>query len=377
MPSFLRLDSTVTTLGLAAVLALGVSALATYLPQNGGITASNAAQEKPAKNGPQVVALAAKSEWEASAPGRVAPLGGEVDVRPESAGVVTEVYAKVGDVVKKGDLIAVMKDREAFTRIVAAAAEVEVRVSERDEEKESDKLLLAWRKAQDDLGAAERALFKAQSTFDTLFIARRQGKASDRDVENARRLIDVARVSIESRRKDVEEARAAEGFPLLSRLDSGLTIARTDLRLAELAYERTRIRATSNGRVLQMEGVAGELATTNSQLPFAIVGDVSKLEVTAEVEERDIGKIWVGQDVVVRANAFSGQDFTGKVTSIAAKVGSPALGLRGPSQPRDVEILEVDITLDGKPPLLPSMRVDVFFKPKGNVRAAAAAAKNQ
>ena len=145
-----------------------------------------------------MVALATKAEWEASAPGRVAPLGGEVDVRPEAPGVVTTVYAKVGDVVKKGDLIAGMKDREAFTRVVAAAAEVEVRVSERDEEKESDKLLLAWRKAQDDLGAAERALFKAQTTFDTLFIARRQGKASDRDVENARRLIEVARISIES-----------------------------------------------------------------------------------------------------------------------------------------------------------------------------------
>ena len=372
MPSFLRLDSTVTTLGLAAVLALGVSALATYLPQNGGISNSNSAQVTPAKSGkPTVVAQATQPQWEASAPGRVAPLGGEVEIRPETPGVVTDVYAKVGDVVKKGDLIAVTKDREAFTRVVAAAAEVEVRVSERDEEKETDKLLLAWRDAQDKLGAAERALHKARITFDTLFIARRNGKASDRDVENARRLIEVAKLSIAARRKDVEEARAKEDFPLLSRLDSGLTIARTDLRLAELAYEKTRIRATSNGRVLQLEGVAGQLASLTSQVPFAVVGDVSRLEVTAEVEERDISKVWVGQNVVVRANAFSGKDFTGKVTAIAAKVGSPALGLRGPSQPRDVEILEVDITLDGKPPLLPSMRVDVFFKPKGNVRAAA------
>ena len=122
---------------------------------------------------------------------------------------------------------------------------------------------------------------------------------------------------------------------------------------------------------MQLEGVAGQLASLTSNVPFAIVGDVSRLEVTAEVEERDISKVWIGQNVVVRANAFSGKDFTGKVTAIAAKVGSPALGLRGPSQPRDVEILEVDITLDGKPPLLPSMRVDVFFKPRGNVRAAA------
>ena len=371
MPSYLRLDSTVTTLGLAAILALGVSALATYLPQNGGISESKTAQTTPVKNGKTVVAQVAKPQWEASAPGRVAPRGGEIEIRPETPGVVTELYAKVGDVVKKGDLIAVTKDREAFTRIVAAAAEVEVRVSERDEEKETDKLLLAWRKAQDDLGAAERALHKARMQFDSLFVSRRKGKSADRDVENARRLIDVARLSIESRRKAVEEARAKEGFPLLSRLDSGLTIARTDLRLAELAFEKTRIRSTSNGRVLQLEGTAGQLASAGSKLPFAIVGDVSRLEVTAEVEERNISKIWVGQDVVVRANAFSGQDFLGKVTSIAAKVGSPALGLRGPSQPRDVEIIEVDIALDGKPPLLPSMRVDVFFKPKGNVRAAA------
>ena len=371
MPSYLRLDSTVTTLGLAAILALGVSALATYLPQNGGISSSNAAQTASDKKGNLVVAQAAAPQWEASAPGRVAPRGGEVEIRSEIPGVVTNVYAKVGDLVKKGELIAVSKDLEAFTRVVAAAAEVEVRVAERDEEKETNKVLLAWRKAQDDLGAAERALFKARMTFDERFIARRKGKASDRDVENARRLIEVAKLSIESRRKAVEEARAKEGFPLLTRLDSGLTIARTDLRLAELAFEKTRIRATSDGRVLQLEGVAGQLASAGSKLPFAIIGDVSQLEVTAEVEERDISKIWIGQDVVVRANAFSGQDFVGKVTAIAPKVGSPALGLRGPSQPRDVEILEVDITLDGKPPLLPSMRVDVFFRPKGNVRAAA------
>ncbi len=371
MPSYLRLDSTVTTLGLAAILALGVSALATYLPQNGGISETSVEQAVPVKNGNTVVAQATTPQWEASAPGRVAPRGGEVEIRPETPGVVTEVFAKVGDLVKKGDLIAVTKDREAFTRVVAAAAEVEVRVSERDEEKETNKVLLAWRKAQDDLGAAERALHTARMKFDELFISRRKGKASDQDVENARRLIEVAKLSIDSRRKAVVEARAKEGFPLLTRLDSGLTIARTDLRLAELAFERTRIRSTSDGRILQLEGVAGELATAGSTLPFAIVGDVSQLEVTAEVEERDISKIWIGQDVVVRANAFTGEDFTGKVTAIAPKVGSPALGLRGPSQPRDVEILEVDITLDGKPPLLPSMRVDVFFKPKGNVRAAA------
>ena len=35
---------------------------------------------------------------------------------------------------------------------------------------------------------------------------------------------------------------------------------------------------------------------------------------------------------------------------------------RGPRRPNDVEVLEVLVSLDGNPPLLTGMRVDVFFK---------------
>ncbi|MDH3582253.1 MAG: efflux RND transporter periplasmic adaptor subunit, partial [Hyphomicrobiales bacterium] len=287
-------------------------------------------------------------------------------------GVIQRVYSKVNDKVRQGDLLAVIKDDEAYARIEAARAEVDVRVAEREEDEEPKNALLeALRAAQDELGAAERRLHSARLDFDRDFIARRDGKSTDADVDKARQRIDDAKGEILERRKAVEVAQAKEGLPLLTRLDSGLTIARSDLTLAELAFDKTRVRATADGTVLQLEATAGETATPAAPVPLAVIGNISSLEVTAEVEERDISKVWLGQDVVIRANAFAGQEFAGKVTHIAPRVGRPGLGLRSASEPRDVEVLEVDIELQGKTPLLPGMRVDVFFKPKAAMKAAA------
>jgi HlyD family secretion protein len=92
------------------------------------------------------------------------------------------------------------------------------------------------------------------------------------------------------------------------------------------------------------------------------LGDVTALRVRAEVEERDISKIRVGQRAVVRSNAFPGREFEGKVTSLAGYVGPPRLGNVGPRKPTDVDILEVLIDLEGRTPLLPGMRTDIFFR---------------
>jgi len=53
------------------------------------------------------------------------------------------------------------------------------------------------------------------------------------------------------------------------------------------------------------------VAATPDQV-LVIVGDTSSLRVKAELDERDVGRIKVGQQAIVRADAFQGQDFTGR-----------------------------------------------------------------
>ena len=88
------------------------------------------------------------------------------------------------------------------------------------------------------------------------------------------------------------------------------------------------------------------------------------------LEERDAAKVRVGQSVVVKSDAHPGREFAGKVASLAPALGPGKLGQRGPRRPNDVDVLEVVVDMEGQPPLLPGMRVDVFFKPVETVQGA-------
>ena len=57
----------------------------------------------------------------------------------------------------------------------------------------------------------------------------------------------------------------------------------------------------------------------------------SAMKVRAEVEERDVAKIHVGQRVVVRADAYPDQDFEGRVGSIAQSLSQPQHRLARPA----------------------------------------------
>ena len=92
-----------------------------------------------------------------------------------------------------------------------------------------------------------------------------------------------------------------------------------------------------------------------------IVGDLAQLRVRAEVDGRDLVKVRNGQRAMVRVDAYNNMEFSGKVTSIAPGLMPGKLSPRGPRRPGDMDVLEVIVTLDGEPPLLPGLRVDVFF----------------
>ena len=155
---------------------------------------------------------------------------------------------------------------------------------------------------------------------------------------------------------------AKSGMPLPTRLEAALPVARAELTGAELGVEHTRVRAPFDGTVLNVMAKEGEVAAPSPENTLVVFGDLSAMKVRAEVEERDAAKIHIGQRVVVRADAYPDQDFEGRVGSIAQSLSQPNIVSRGPRRPNDVEVLEAMVDLDGLPPLLTGMRVDVFFK---------------
>jgi HlyD family secretion protein len=87
------------------------------------------------------------------------------------------------------------------------------------------------------------------------------------------------------------------------------------------------------------------------------------LRVRAELDERDLGSIKVGQAVSVRAAAFPGREFEGSVSSIAPLVEPGRLDARGSREQTDIDVVEVMVELARPGPLAVGMKADVYFHP--------------
>jgi HlyD family secretion protein len=283
-------------------------------------------------------------------------------------GKVAQVLVRMNDEVKAGDLLVKLADADPSARVAAATSEVAVRLRERDEEKATG-LAAERRAAEDSASKAERAYYRARWELDRLQSRAAEGASLGKEIEAARKVLAEA-----GSRRDQEQARLArleaqDKMPLPVRLEASLATARAELSVAEAALDRTRIRAPRDGTVLQVNTRAGETVTPSPEDVLLTFGDLTRLRVRAEIEERDIAKIRVGQLVVVRSDAFPGEDYTGKVERIARALAPPRIAAKGPRRPGEQEVLEVRIDLDGRTRLLPGLRVDVFFKPDETVGA--------
>ena len=351
---------------LAASVGLFVQYASTKRGPDGMSTNSQSAIAQPAQP------VARTGSWAASAPGRVEPKNGEYRIGTQTPGRVAEIAAQMNDRVFAGDLLVRIDDEDAQAKLAGVDAEAAVRKRERDAETVG-RLALDRRIAEDAVASAERALFQTRRDLDRATAGRRGNTTTDDDAVKARAAVAAAKDKLEAERQALRRMQATAGMPLPTRLESALTTARAELTLAESAVERARIRAASDGTVLQILTKAGETVAPGPDQALVIVGDLTGLRVRAEVEERDVSKVRAGQKVVIRSDAFPGRDFAGTVTTLGQSLAPPRLASRGPRRPTDLDALEVLIDVEAPGSLMPGMRADVFFAPSANGQAVSPA----
>jgi HlyD family secretion protein len=381
----LRRDSALNTFIIAAMLAVAVAYFVPRLltqralsiaPNNGAAQASSSSQAAPASTPTAATAALPAATWAAAAPGRVEPNGGEVRITAQAGGRIAEVLVAVNDKVAAGDLMVRIDDQELEARVAAAEAEANVRRRDRDGETINNALARERRTAEDAVATAERQFAQYRADFDRTLRARRAGTASQADVEKAREAVSATQQRLDTVRTNLRRIALNEAMPLQTRLEAGIAAARADLSMADAALERTRVRATRDATVLQVLATPGETASPSLENVLVILGDMSKIRVRAEIEERDVGKVRAGQVAVVRSDAFPNREFTGRIATLSQSLGPARLSLKGPRKPTDLDVLEVMIDLEGTPPLLSGMRVDVFLKPDATATNAAAPTKS-
>lgn len=126
---------------------------------------------------------------------------------------------------------------------------------------------------------------------------------------------------------------------------AAVTEARAALEAAKSRLKDLEIRAPLDGQVLWLDGDIGEVSELGE--PMAWVGQPKPLLIVAEVNEEDIPRVVVGQEALVKADAFPGQPLPATVASITPK-GDP-----------DLQTYRVHLALPPDTPLMIGMSVDV------------------
>ena len=354
-----KIDSTIATIAVAFVAAAAVSMMLRW--QHNTNTPSADAAASAAVSSSDSTGVRVQPQWAASATGRIEPKDGQINLAAAVGGEIAAVIVKTHQQVQQGDLLVRLDDADYLSRIASAEAEAEVRRRERDDEAKTEDAMVRERRAASDAAeVADRALFAARQALDSRLETLAPGDDTT-DLVNLRQAVSDKEKAAHEARQHVANVSSREGNPLPERLEVALIQARSDLRLAYQALERTRIRAPSTGTVLRVDAKVGELAGPSVPAPLVSFGNLTQMMVRAEVEERDVSKVRIGQRVVVHSDAFPGKEFTGHVTEIASALGSPNIITRGPRRPNDVDVLEVLATLDDSSELVTGLRVDVFF----------------
>jgi len=116
---------------------------------------------------------------------------------------------------------------------------------------------------------------------------------------------------------------------LVALKQSELTLSDSELSLQNTKDQLDDYNITSpiNGTVLEKTSKAGDtLDSDTKSTTMAVVADMSQLTFDIDVDELDIGKIEVGQEVQVTADSLEGQNFTGTISNIS-KIGTSTDGV--------------------------------------------------
>jgi RND family efflux transporter MFP subunit len=113
---------------------------------------------------------------------------------------------------------------------------------------------------------------------------------------------------------EIEDPQVRAERDRIARTTSQLDQRGVDLRTAELRLARASVEAPFEGRVANLQVVAGEYVTTGTELMTLV--DLDPIKVEVQVLERELGALSAGRRAEITFAAFPGEVFVGRIETI-------------------------------------------------------------
>lgn len=197
-----------------------------------------------------------------------AKIGAEVKVGSRISGRVERLYANIGDVVKKGQLIARLEQEDLQAKVNEAKMNLKT--------------------AEANLDLAQKTIQRMKNLYAKDFVSKDKVDVAERDFKTA-------------------QAQANQ--------------IRETIRFNEAQMSYANIYAPISGVIASVTTQQGETVSGSSlNVPtFVTIVDLNRLEVYAYVDETDIGKIKPGIEATFTVDSFPDKDFKGRVSAVYPK----------------------------------------------------------
>ncbi len=292
-------------------------------------------------------------------PGRVEGRSETSEVGAGADGLIKAVYVKEGQLVARGATLAVIDCPDLRASFVEAksqtesARQVKARLmrGSRDEERLSAEQRTLGAKAV--LEEAATHLKRMKELHDSGVMARA-------DLEQAKRDFDVAEAKLREATRNEELVKAPALAEEIAKADSDIDSAQHRIEIVQEKMSKCVVTAPISGAILRVLMKPGESFSTLTPHPLFTMADLSVRRIRAEVDERDVAKVRVGQKVLISSDALQDQ-LEGVVGRISDTMGRKKILSGDPSEKADRDVLEAMIDLTGPIKLPVGMRVTVQF----------------
>lgn len=185
-------------------------------------------------------------------------------------------------------------------------------------------LLVVKEKTRADVDTAREQVRQARASLDAAQASTLQDAVKQADLRSAQQSLRQARATLDLRKANASEDRitameVSEARGALQQAQANLRQSQSQLQYQLAQLDKAVIHSPIGGTVLSIAAQQGETVAAGLAAPTLItVADLNRLQVTAYVDETDIGRVRLGLPAEVRVDSFPERVFHGRVSKISS-----------------------------------------------------------
>ncbi|SHN54162.1 efflux RND transporter periplasmic adaptor subunit [Desulfovibrio litoralis] len=241
-------------------------------------------------------------------------VGAIVKIGSRTTGVIEKMLVKVGDDVKKSQLIAVIDNRELESNVHDTRAQLRVAEAELNKIKTVFPLQIAEAQANLDAAKAEYDYSKLTSER-TQTLVKKKLDAID-NLDSAKQKASTSKSLVTAREATLMRLKS-EFEQELAKAEANVNKAKATLETAEIRLSYSTIYSPIDGVVSDVTTQEGETIVTGLSVANLItILDPSRLEMWIYIDETDVGQIQKGMTVEFRVDSVPQKKFSGLISQI-------------------------------------------------------------